>query len=453
MSTTENPRTLNLDEARAHIARKVFSDHLGGPEIGAVGLEPEYLVFRLDEAGNPVGRLPLEGDSSVLSALQSLLGEAGELKQDSLGPPPVYSLPDSGRITFEPGGQVEHSTAVHATAAVAMDDVDRVAQLLNGAFKGERASLGSAGLDVWTDRSQVKQQLRADRYNCMAAYFASRAENGELMMRHTGSFQVNLDLGERSVAEERWRLANLLTPVALASFACSPLEGWQSRRAWAWQGLDPTRTGFPGCMLAGEHSDPGFCYAELALNADVLLFRAQDGGTAAQGSAGFRFRDWIESGHPQHGFPSLDDLDYHLSTLFPEVRLRGFLEIRSADAVPIHLRAAQVVFWIGLLYEPIARQACLELLEPRVTELHGEWLTSAKAGLEDPGLRERAIAVWELALEGAERLPKGYFRPKDMACAKHYLETYVRGGMTLSNILAEKIASDPGAALRWTLEA
>jgi glutamate--cysteine ligase len=448
--TDETP-TLNFDDARSHIARKVFSDHVGGPEIGSVGLEPEYLVFRVDDAGNPVARLPLEGDSSVLSALGTLLGDQGELKVDAVGPPPVYSLPDGGRITFEPGGQVEHSTAVHPTAAVAMADVDRVAQILDSAFQTEGASLASAGLDVWTDRSLVQQQLRADRYDCMAAYFHSRAENGELMMRHTGSFQVNLDLGESEVAEERWRLANLLTPVALASFACSPADGWQSRRAWAWQGLDPTRTGFPPCMLAGDRSDPGCCYADLALNADVLLFRAGADGKAAPGTAGFRFRDWIESGHPVHGFPSQDDLEYHLSTLFPEVRLRGFLEIRSADAVPLHLRAAQVVFWIGLLYDKAARQECLELLEPRVTLLHGDWLSSAKGGFAEKELQERAIRVWELALQGAGRLPAGYFRPEDMACAEQFFGSYVRKGRSPSDDLANMVTRNPGEALRWTL--
>jgi glutamate--cysteine ligase len=451
MSTMDQSRVLNLDQARLHIARKVFTDSLGGEEIGSVGLEPEYLVFRLDEAGRPVGRLTLEGRQSVLSGLETLLGPADDLKLDQLGPPPVYSLPDGGRITFEPGGQVEHSTSIHRNAASAMADVDRVAKMLSRAFSTQQASLASVGLDIWTDRSVVKQQLRAERYNCMAEYFHARSEHGQLMMRHTGSFQVNLDLGERKVAEERWRLANLLTPVALASFACSSDSGWASRRAWAWQGLDPSRTGFPPCMLAGEHSDPGECYAELALTANVLLFRAKEGGETGRGQDGFRFRDWIEQGHPVHGFPSMDDLDYHLTTLFPEVRLRGFLEIRSADAVPIHLRAAQVVFWIGLIYDGEARRACLELLEPQVCHLQEHWVVAAQEGMGNVALWEHAKEVWPLALAGARRLPEGFFREEDLRCAEDYFQNYVLEGRSPGEELLERIAKDPADSVRWTL--
>ncbi|MFT7487078.1 MAG: glutamate--cysteine ligase, partial [Candidatus Paceibacteria bacterium] len=355
MSSMDHKRALDQDQAREHIASTVFSDSVGGPELGRIGLEPEYLTFRVDKSGAPLGRLPLEGPSSVLSALQERVGPGQLLREDTAGPPPVYTLENGGRITFEPGAQVEHSTAVHDTAASAMDDVDHVASELAAILGTVDGQLASVGLDLWTDRSLVEQQLRADRYNCMAAYLDSRSQEGRVMMRHTGSFQINLDLGEKGVAAERWRLSNLLTPVALASFACSPEDGWASRRAKAWQGLDPTRTGFPACLLAGERTDPGECYAELALKADVLMFHDPQSGKSFPGTPGFRFVDWLEQGHPQVGFPGIEQLNAHLTTLFPEVRLRGFLEIRSTDAVPLKWRAAQVVFWTGLIYDREAR--------------------------------------------------------------------------------------------------
>jgi glutamate--cysteine ligase len=441
--------SFGLDEARAHIARTVFEERLGGEEVGSIGLEPEYLVFRLDESGRPTERLPLEGESSVLGALERCVGHGTELQLGVPGPPPVYELANGGRVTFEPGAQVEHSTAVHRTAAEAMEDVDSFARFLAEALRPEGARIASAGLDLWTDRSKVTQQLRAPRYHAMDAYLSRRSKHGLIMMRHTGSFQINLDLGERGVAEERWRLSNLLSPIATASFACSPESGWKSRRARAWQGLDPTRTGFPRCLMAGAVVDPGSCYSELALDADILLFRAGKEGEASAGTPGFTLRHWIENGHPERGQPSLDDIDYHLTTLFPEVRLRGFFEIRSIDAIPLSLRSAQVVFWAGLLYDKVSRQRVLELLEPSISLLETQWVVSAREGFGDADLHKQALEIWGLALEGASRLPDGYFRADDLRIAQAFHHEYVERGRAPADELERLLASDPAAALDW----
>jgi glutamate--cysteine ligase len=454
MSTMDRTGSLDPDIARSHITRQAFSERLGGSEVGRVGLEPEYFVLRRPEGEAGLRRLPLEGPSSVLSALERLAAEGSELRLQLPGPPPVYELPNGGRITFEPGAQVEHSTTIHGTAAQAMDDVDRVARVLEGALALEDSVLGSAGIDLWTERRLVPQQLRAPRYRSMAAYLEGRSEHGRIMMRHTGSFQVNLDLGEADVARERWVVANLLCPIATASFACSTEGGWKSRRAAAWQGLDPTRTGFPGCLVAGRTTDPGACYAELALGADVLLFRGRgsEAGSAVPGTPGFSFQDWIEGGHPEHGRPTLEDLDYHLTTIFPEVRLRGFFEIRSADAVPLRWRAAQVVFWTGLLYDPEAREHAERLLAPGLAELPEAWVRAAREGLEDPELQLSAGAVWRLALEGARRLPDGFHRPGDLEMTEAFVERFVARGRCPGDELAELLDEDPLAALEWTRE-
>jgi len=354
MPTTDPSASLGVDEARELIARSAFPELPGAPALGRVGMEPEYLVFRPGEGG-AIERPRLEGMGGVLAALACYPGPLENLRLLTSGPPPVYGLRNGGRITFEPGAQIEHSSAVHDSAARAMDDVERTAAELVRAFAGMRCSLVSVGLDCWTDRSLVEQQLRAPRYRAMAAYFDARSPHGRVMMRHTASLQVNLDLGPPSVAAERWRLSNLLSPIATASFACSPEDGWQSARARAWQGLDPTRTGFPKGLLGGGSVDPGEAYADLVLDADVLLFRVpvepRPGGPsidAEPGEPGLSFRTWIEQGHPRHGRPTLSDLEYHLTTVFPETRVRGFLEMRSSDALPARWKGAGLVFWVGL---------------------------------------------------------------------------------------------------------
>jgi len=455
MTTTDQGVPTRLEQARARIARTVFEDHLGGPELGCIGLEPEYFILRTDARGTPLGRFALEGEGGVLAILEELRarprGPSLEgLKLSESGPPPIYELAHGGRLTFEPGAQIEHSTAVHEDAARAMQDVDSTFRELADGFAAHGGVIASAGLDLWTDRNLVAQQLRAPRYDAMSDYFDSRSRHGRVMMRHTASLQVNLDLGEREMAVERWRLANLLSPIATASFAASPEDGWRTKRARSWQGLDSTRTGFPREFLECEDVDPGEAYAEFALGADVMLFHAQNSSATALGVAGFCFRDWIEQGHPEHGFPTEEDLDYHLTTLFPEVRLRGFLEIRSADALPPRWRAAEIVFYAGLIYDEQARRAALELLEPLLPELSLQWVLAAREGLSNPALRDLASAVWKLALEGAGRLPAGYFRPADLDVATAFSRDFVRQGRSPADALRDLLSSKgPEAALAW----
>ncbi len=439
--------SMSIQDAKGRIAAAVFEDGLGGPELGKIGLEPEFLVLRVGEDGVPMGRLKLEGERSVLSSLEALVA-SGQLAVKSPGPPPIYELENGGRITFEPGAQVEHSTATHGAAAEAMQDVDETAQVLAEALKPAQAVLAPVGLDVWTDREAVEQQLRAARYNSMAAYFDLRSTHGRVMMRHTGSFQVNLDLGEREVATQRWRLANLLSPLATASFACSPEGGAVSRRAQAWQALDPTRTGFPLALLRDSRADPGQAYADFALDADVLLFGSGTDATCV-GEPGFSMRQWIEEGHSEHGSPTEADLDYHLTTLFPEVRLRGFLELRSCDSLPARWRAVNVIFWAGLLYDQAAREAALALLEPTLEALPVAWIDSAVAGLRSEYVRDLALPIWQLAMQGARRLPKAWFRAQDLATTEEFIERFVAPLRSPAVELAEALSVSPKAALEW----
>jgi hypothetical protein len=148
--------------------------------------------------------------------------------------------------------------------------VRAVAEGLAEALQPRRTVLASAGLDVWQQGAEVPQQLMAPRYLAMAAYFERRGPHGALMMRRSCALQVNLDLGDDGQRAERWLVANLVSPLACATFACSPGPDVASTRALAWQGLDPTRTGFPR-LLADGSSDPAEQLAAAAFDADVLL--------------------------------------------------------------------------------------------------------------------------------------------------------------------------------------
>lgn len=447
---TDDPRdALSLEEARRRVALQAYDPPAEGEDgAGRVGLEPELFVFRLGPDGRTLDRVRLAGEDGVLALLDRATD--GALSREP-GLPPRYRLADGGHLTFEPGAQVEHSTRPHPSAAEALADVERTVRFLHRAFSGSGAVLASLGADLWHDAAEIPQQLDAPRYHAMAAFFERVGPWGKVMMRNSASMQVNLDLGPRPVARERWALANLAAPIAVASFATSPKDGWASHRSRAWQELDPSRTGFPTAFLSDSEPDPALQYAEFALDADVLLFRLSGGG-AEPGEPGFRFRDWLERGHPRHGLPTADDLEYHLTTLFPEVRARRFLEIRCGDAVPARWRAAPVVFWSGLLYDAQARRGALERLEPLRVELPALWRRAAEHALRDELLGGLAEEVWERALAGAARLPRGFLRLLDLERARAFAARFVAARRTPGEELLEHCGDSPACGVAWAAE-
>lgn len=421
-------------DARDVIAQACFPHRPDAPVLGRVGVEAESFPIRVDAGQHPVGRLGIDAVQAVLGGLD-------------VAP---------GRLTIEPGAQVEHATAAHQTAADAVRALESTARALAQAFDREgalsqgRAVLATAGLDVWHLASRVPQQLNSPRYPAMSAYFARRGSHGHVMMCHTCSLQVNLDLGPPKVAAERWLIANLAAPLVTATFACSPVEGAVCGRALHWLALDPTRTGLPRLLVTGIE-DPVAHVVDLALRADVLLVQTPDGG-AEPGTPGWTFGDWLQDGHPRHGRPTADDLSYHLTTLFPEVRARGFLEIRGSDALPARWRPVPVTLLAGLLYDDHARVAVRGVLERYRRRLPALLRQAAWVGVGDPELCALAVETWSLALAGARRLRSGYVRSVDLARTEQFLDRFTLRGRCPSDELREQLVVGQAAALAWASE-
>lgn len=451
MPTSDSKSAITVDRARARAGEIAFPEPTTSNPPERVGLEPEYFPIFLDQDGQPAGRVPLQDPTApgVLDVLDEMACEEAEFGNRRGGPvgPWEYRLADGGRITFEPGAQVEHSTAVYPCAAIALADVQRVLGCLRSAFQDRGAVLAAAGMDVWHDVESVPQQLPFGRYTAQAAYYERRGTWGRVMMRHTASLQINVDLGPEGVWQERWLAANLISPLITATFACSPGVGGVSTRAHAWQQLDPSRSGFPQGLVTGDAWDPRAQWAEAALAADVMLFRSSD-GSWAPGEPGFEFGAWIRDGHPTFGWPTEEDLEYHLTTLFLEVRPRGFLELRAGEAVPDELRAAQVVLVTSLLYDDHARRAAIGRLESLRHRLPELWRRAARVGVGDPELQELAVTVWEDAFRGAERLGADV-GSEALAATRQFLERFVRRGLTPADELRERLAEGRAEALAW----
>lgn len=408
-----------------------------------IGLEQEFFVVDVESGGRPVGRTRMADVAEVLDTVA----------EREPGHPTAltgWALPDGSRLLLEPGAQVEHATVPCGNVDELLRSARSTAVLLADAFAARSRALVAAGVDRWHPAEAVPQQLSAPRYPAMASYLRSRSPHGHLMMVHTASLQLNLDLGGvGEAARERWLVAHAAAPLAVATFSTSPAPGLACARVAAWRWLDPTRTGVPAA-LTDATAEPLAVLTAAALDADVLLVNR--GGFTVPGQAGWSFRAWLADGHPDHGPPTRADLAYHLTTLFHEVRTRRFLEIRSIDALPARWRAVPIVLYIGLLYDPQARARARAVLERHVPRLAALLERALHLGVADPELCAMAVEVWTLAAEGARRLGADVVASDEVGTAEAFLDRFTLRGRSPGDELRELAPDGDAATLAWSTE-
>ena len=233
-----------------------------------------------------------------------------------------------------------------------------------------------------------------------------------------------------------------------ATFASSPGLGAVCSRARAWQELDPTRSGFPSLLTEGTGDDPRLEWGQAALDADVMIYQTGD-GHFEPGCVGCTFSKWISDGHPRWGWPTRDDLMYHLTTLFFEVRPRGFLELRAGEALPDRWRPVPVLLMSALLYDDRARSEALDLLGPRRNTIPELWRRAAMDGVRDHEIRDLACRLWRIGLDGARRLSSEYTGVEAVASTEAFLEHFTANGRMPTDDLVDLLAEDPARALEW----
>jgi glutamate--cysteine ligase len=373
-----------------------------------VGAELELIPFGADD-----GRaVPITGADGLqsLPVIQRVAKYARWVENAADGDPPSWSVPDGGRVSFEPGGQIELSSAPSPTASALIQDLRCTSELLASAFEREGMILEAVGVDPYNDIADVSLQLHRSRYERMARYFDSIGESGARMMRQTASLQINVESGPQPY--ERWALLNSLAPYVTAIFASSPvyageLTGHRSYRAHLWRTLDTTRTGLPV-----DTDSPACAYLDFALAAGAMMYGDEKPYST--------FSDWM-----QRGDPTIEDWNLHLSTLFPEVRPRGYFELRSADAIAPENLAAPLAFVVGLIYDEATSRSAAELLgSPDALALE----TAGREGVNDSAIRETAIRLIDLALAGSESLGDKYISAADIEAAADFFDHYTRQG-------------------------
>ncbi len=322
---------------------------------------------------------------------------------------PCFTLPAGGTLTFEPGGQLEYSSPPCRSASSLLALLRSVVVPLRSAAAGEGIDLLAMGIDPLNPVEEAPMLVHATRYHRMAEYLSRRGPAGARMMRQTAAFQVGLDFDDEPWL--RWRVLNAATPYVVAIFANSPIyacepTGHQSARADVWRNLDPERTGIPYDELA-----PVQAYLDFALAAPAILLPTVDGEHRP-------FGGWLTRADV-----SAEEWQDHLSTLFPEVRPRGHLELRSADAIAPEWYAAPLALTAGILYDSRALRAAADLLP--IPDL-GLLERAGRLGLHDPAIAQTATDLFELALSGCAGLGSRYFHPSDLEQARLYFDRYTK---------------------------
>lgn len=366
-----------------------------------IGTEHEKFVYALGDHHAPSYDEP--------SGIRALLGELTQYGWQPVeeGGKVIALAGSDGTVSLEPAGQFELSGApldnLHQTCA------ETGRHLAQVKAAGETLGIGFLGLGMWPDKTRAELPIMPKgRYDIMRRHMPRVGSLGLDMMLRTCTIQVNLDYASEADMAKKFRVGLALQPLATALFANSPFtegkpNGLLSYRSHIWSDTDPARTG----MLPFVFED-GFGYERYAdYMLDVPMYFVYRDGRYID-AAGLSFRDFLKgelSVLPGEK-PTLDDWNDHLSTAFPEVRLKTFLEMRGADGGPWNRICALPALWVGLLYDDAALDAAWDMVK--------HWTLDERQALRDavpaqaldapiPGggrLRDIAAPVLDIAHAG-----------------------------------------------------
>lgn len=292
-------------------------------------------------------------------------------------------LPSGSTPTFEPGGQVEISTRPCTDVATVCDAAAADAGVVRAALAEHGIDLLAAGFDP---AAPTELQTDEARYVAMRAYFDRANGAGGRMMCQTAAIHVNVDAGADAEGARRWRAAHATGPALLAAFANSPSDGWRSARMGAWLHIDRTRTD-PATNGAAHPA----AWAGYAMRANVMFVRDASAYRPVDGD--LPLERWVSDGHPL-GYPTEDDVRYHLTTLFPPIRAHGWLELRYLDMLPDPWWRVAVAVSAALVCDPDAAAAA----ESACAGTESRWREAARDGLRDPKLLDAARRCIDVAI-------------------------------------------------------
>ncbi|MFS4437146.1 glutamate--cysteine ligase [Paracoccaceae bacterium GXU_MW_L88] len=369
-----------------------------------IGTEHEKFGYQADN----LMPLPYEGKASIRTMLEGLRDRFGWSPVEEAGH--LIGLEKNGaNVSLEPGGQLELSGAPLETIHETCDEVNshlrevrEIADEIGAGFIG----LGAA--PTWT--ASDMPQMPKGRYRLMTRYMGQVGSHGTQMMYRSCTVQVNLDFASEADMVQKFRVALALQPVATALFANSPFfenrpTGWKSWRARIWQDTDHDRTG----MLPFVFEDGmGFeRYVDYAL--DVPMYFVYRNGEYVD-ALGQSFRDFLDGKLPAlpGEVPTLSDWADHLTTIFPEARIKKFMEMRGADGGPWRRLCALPALWVGVMYDEDCLNAAWDLAKDWTAATRTDWRLAAgiwgiQAEVGGVKMHDLAREMVGIAREGLKR--------------------------------------------------
>jgi glutamate--cysteine ligase len=368
-----------------------------------IGTEHEKFLYCDEE----LKALSYDGECGICALLEGLqrFGWQPVLEGENII---ALTAPGKGSVTLEPGGQLELSGAplptVHQTCSEVTEHRNQVKEV------AEELGMGLLGLGMTPNwRREDVHWMPKGRYKIMRDYMPKVGGQGIDMMTRTCTVQVNLDFSSEADMVKKMRVGIALQPIATALWANSPFtegkpNGFLSKRADIWQDTDNERTGM---MPFAFEDGMGFeRYVDYVLDTP-MYFVYRDGYVDASGQS---FRDFMNGTLPAlpGQIPTLADWEDHISTVFPEVRLKRFLEMRGTDSGPWARLCALPAFWIGLLYDDQALDASWDLVkgwtaEQREALFRAVPKQALKAEIAGRGAQEIALDVLDIARAGLSR--------------------------------------------------
>ncbi|PHQ84253.1 MAG: glutamate--cysteine ligase [Thalassobium sp.] len=393
--------------------------------------------------------LPYEGDRSVkavLTALRDTYNWAEVLEGGNI----IGLEKDGANVSLEPGGQLELSGAPLETIHQTCDEVnEHLREVKDVADKIGVGFIGLGAAPIWTHDQM--DMMPKGRYKLMTDYMGRVGTHGTEMMYRTCTVQVNLDFGSEGDMVQKLRVALALQPVATALFANSPFfegkpNGHKSWRSRIWRDLDADRTG----MLPWVFEDGmGFeRWADWVL--DVPMYFVYRNGKYIN-ALGQSFRDFLRGELPAlpGEMPTLSDWADHLTTVFPEARIKQFIEMRGADGGPWRRLCALPAFWVGLTYDQTALDAAWDLVkgwdadtrEALRVAASVDGLQAKVGNISMHDLAREAVAISEIGLRNRAKPGAGGMLPDETHFLNALKET-IETGKTPADELLERYNGD-----------
>jgi glutamate--cysteine ligase len=395
-----------------------------------IGTEHEKFGFALDDLRPPA----FAGERGIEALLQGLVRFGWQPVLE--GGRVIALLRDGASVTLEPAGQLELSGAalqdIHQTDAETRQHLREVAEV---AAELQLGFLGMGFQPKW-QRADMPWMPKG-RYRIMREYMPKVGALGLDMMTRTCTVQVNLDYANEADMVKKFRVSLALQPIATALFADSPFtegkpNGYLSYRSHIWTDTDADRTG----MLDFVFED-GFGYERYVdYLLDVPMYFSYRDGVYVDAS-GQSFRDFLAGRLPAlpGALPTLRDWSDHMTTAFPEVRLKKYLEMRGADAGSPERLSALPAFWVGLLYDATALDAAWDLVKDfSLAERHAlrDGVPKQALGLpfRNGSVRELAVQALQISRDGLRRRARRNAEGVDESLYLDVLDEIAASGIT-----------------------